>query len=237
MNKKLLISLAPLLAIAAFALVPAAQALVPHYYKNNVKLNAGERVQTIGWGVLALASTTTPGKFIECHIAAAGYVEDPAPQATTPGAGATEAFTPYKCISALTCPPAAPFASAAPEESSGPIAGEVASLPWPSTLTREVVGAFENFRPETTGVDVLIGCHVGSEYGPFAGGAKEVILVVRPYYINGACTALNPPFVEFGPGSGELEQEGSGGTIKAKIEGELKILGFETQECISVAFP
>jgi hypothetical protein len=241
MNRKLFVSLAPLLAIAAFAVLPvAAQATgLPHYYKNNVVITPAEgKIPTIGWGVISLASTTTPGKFVECKNAVGGYVENKAPFATTPGEGATQSFAAYECTSALSCPGGAPFASAQPEKFNGPAKApepaEVASLPWLSKLTEE---SPPTIRTETTGVDVRISCHVGSEYGPDVGGVKEVIGAgekgQRPVSLPGGGTALNPPFVEFGPGSGELEQEGSAGAVKGKTEGEVKALGFESQDVIT----
>jgi hypothetical protein len=45
---------------------------------------------------------------------------------------------------------------------------------------------------------------------------------------------VHPGGVLFGEGSGELEGEGGGGVITFKTEGELKTLGYVSQELINV---
>ena len=119
----------------------------------------------------------------------------------------------------------------------GCVAGESTALvaeelPWHNILTEEALGTI---RQETTGVKVLIKCLVGgkveSEYR-FLTGEKGL----RPGSKRGT-SALHPSFFDYGEGSGELEAEGSSGTITRKVEGAVKILGFDAQELISISDP
>jgi hypothetical protein len=48
---------------------------------------------------------------------------------------------------------------------------------------------------------------------------------------------LHPGFLEYGEGSGELELEHCEGTITFKLEGIVKVLGYNAQEVISVKNP
>ena len=93
MNRKRLITLAPLLAIAAFAVMPGPAQAVPHVYKNGVPGAEGKIVREVGWGTL----TTLNEKLgsVECHAIRAGFDENP----TGGGAakGKVQAFTPYEC--------------------------------------------------------------------------------------------------------------------------------------------
>jgi hypothetical protein len=84
MSKKLFISLAPLLALAAFAVLPAAsQATTPHNFANGAILpesngNAAEAEEgapyVIGWGTLSLKGETglAKGSGLQCHNVVGG---------------------------------------------------------------------------------------------------------------------------------------------------------------------
>jgi len=50
-------------------------------------------------------------------------------------------------------------------------------------------------------------------------------------------SATHPTFLEFGATSGALEAEGSAGAVQARVEGELKVLGYEEQELIAARTP
>jgi hypothetical protein len=83
MSKKLLISLAPLVATVAFAVTPGVAQASPHWYKNGVLIPAGTAVPTLSWGTLTLAAGTTS---VSCQNAALAYSENP----TGGGAGESE---------------------------------------------------------------------------------------------------------------------------------------------------
>jgi hypothetical protein len=55
---------------------------------------------------------------------------------------------------------------------------------------------------------------------------------LKPKVLHGT-SATHPGFEEFEPGSGELEVEGSGGSVTVQLEGEDKQLGFSEQELIN----
>jgi hypothetical protein len=228
MNKKLLISLA----IVAFAVTPAAaQATAPHWYADNVFVTGAPNVH--GWGVLTLASTTNPGKFVECEVSEAGTVSNPGGVTGPAGVDAINMLVAFgvnnssSCVSALTCPPAAPEAFVTGYPTSGPA---IPNLPkWPSVLEEQPAGVI---RDKITGVNVRIECFTAA-HG--FGGSVTYVGSTAPCADNGT-SALFPSFLEWCGGSGELEQQGSGGTIKAKLEGEVQFLG-NFGELISVKNP
>jgi hypothetical protein len=234
MNKKFLISLAPLLAIAAFAMATTAQA-APHYYSNNVIVGT-EPKNVTAWGTITLALTKPPalvGTTITCHNSAAGQIKNPAGVGGGPGEGNTELFATYKCESEKNCllgettmVKAERLPSTLPPAAQGP--------GWPSVLTEEVVGTI---RAETTNIEVDIDCvkagkvekETKFDIGPGEKGQ-------RPKAVKGT-SALHPGFLEFGVGSGELEVVGSSNTVSGKTEGEVKVLGYEEQELINSKSP
>ncbi len=210
MSKKLLISLAPLVATAALAVVPAvSQATEPFYLKNGVKAPAAA-TQVIAWGTLTLSGAAE----ITCKNAVAGNIENPASGA---GTGSTAVFATYGCESVICT------------EHPGTQPGvEAKKLPWPNVL--EVVeGAV---RQKSTGVDVTVGCEAPPPAEHTLSGVN-FIGENNPKAEHGT-SALHPGFDEFGPGTGELELEGSGGTVKGGTIGQLHDLGSKSQELINV---
>jgi hypothetical protein len=157
-SKKLVTSVALLLATAAFVVLPAAaMGETPHYTVNNVNAGA-EAVTTTAWGTITLKGTKggVPGSFITCHNVAAGTLENPGGgnPATdkVPGSGLTQVFATFDCESEGICP-----AGTTP----GVIAEE---LPWGNVL--EISGAL--IRQATGGtvgktVKVFITCSVGKK--------------------------------------------------------------------------
>lgn len=198
MSKKLFISLAPLLAIAAFAVTPM-EAQAAHYTVGGVTAGS-EPTTVIGWGTLTLTTVVGGTGNITCHNASAGTIDNVAGV----GHGSTQVFATYDCES-TTCP----AENAATAE----------ALPWPSVLTEAKVGTI---RSETTKVKVKITCKAGET---LLGGANFVGANFPT--VKKGSSALHPGFIEFDPASGELEVEGSGGTVKGKTEGEAKLLGYE----------
>jgi hypothetical protein len=138
------------------------------------------------------------------------------------GEGLTQVLATFDCESEGICP-------------TGQSAALVAEkLPWHNTLTEEVAGVI---RQETTGVNVFIECLAGEKVeggSKFVTGAGEKGL--RPTSVSGT-SALHPAFVEFDEASGELEAEGSGGTITRRAQGVLKVLGYNAQELITTGNP
>lgn len=227
MKRKLLTGLAPLLVIAAFAALPiAAQATSPHYYVNSAKLKENGKTSqktSTAWGTITLKGTKggAPGNKITCHNVAAGTLENPVGGGS--GEGSTQVFATFDCEQELVCP----------AEATG-VRVTSSKTPWHNVLTEEVAGTI---RQETTGVRVLIECfHEETKIAeiPFVIGATEK--GQRPNEKAGS-SALHPGFLEFGEGSGELEVEGSAGTITGKTEGTVKALGYNAQELIGVANP
>ena len=56
MSKKLLIGLAPVLATAAFVVMPAVAQALPHYYVDGTKAAEGKLFPDLSWGTLTLAT-------------------------------------------------------------------------------------------------------------------------------------------------------------------------------------
>ena len=100
MNKKILTSLAPLLAIAALAVMPTASpALIPHWYKIT-RLRGGTRVKTIFWGnPVNLAQENAAGA-VNCVTSGTGVIENPVPGGALgpAGVGETTSLTFTNCV-------------------------------------------------------------------------------------------------------------------------------------------
>jgi hypothetical protein len=142
MPKKLLAGIAPMLAIVAFAVVPAVAQAEPHWYQKKTLLPvAPTTVATAGTLILnALGATTS------CNVSDAEEIWNPV------GGGAgqdlTTAFNLSKCkvkVGSAACP-------------KGAITVLAEGLPWPSRLFTEPPATI---RDEITKVRLNIGC-VGS---------------------------------------------------------------------------
>jgi len=103
MSKKLF-SLAPLLAIVAFAVVPAAsQAANPHWYKSGGRLAENSKLPVVTFGGATNLAQNSPAGEINCKAVGAGYVENPKGTAPNTGAkgpagtGKTESSNFYEC--------------------------------------------------------------------------------------------------------------------------------------------
>ena len=193
----------------------------PHYYSNLALVGSTPRT-TIEWGTITLraAKGGVAGSFVTCHTVGAGPISNPS--GGFPGEGSTQAFATFACESEGVCPPGQSTA----------LVGE--GLPWHEILTEETLSTT---RQETTNLTLRIECLVGEKV---EGGSKFVVgsgeKGLRPAFAQGT-EALHPPFLEFGEGSGELEAEGSGGTVTRKAEGAVKLLGYNAQELLSVKDP
>jgi len=107
MSKKLLISIVPLLATAAFVVMPAAAQAGPEYYVNGAHLKVGEIKPTLSYGTLTLAVPGHPS--VSCQNAALGYIENTlvsvGPPEVTQGIDETDNFDTSNCkLSTGECP-------------------------------------------------------------------------------------------------------------------------------------
>jgi hypothetical protein len=190
MNKKLLISLVPLLATAAFAVMPAAaQATTckeahdqstpgspvnatetcPHWFRNGqgpgTRIAAEEPVDVVLSGTLTLKTLTGGSGEVTCHNVVGATDENPGtgPKGP-PGTDVTESFDPYNCTS-TSCSASNPggprtYISVRAEPSS---LGRAGNLGWPSHLVQEgFAGSPPDplVRDESELVKVNVICHI-----------------------------------------------------------------------------
>jgi len=220
MRKKLLVSLAPLVAVVAFVAVPAvAQAVTPHYFVNNNKLEEGVKQSIVTYGKLALTPEVPSPIPTECENAVAGYIENPV--GGGPGIEVTEAFTSYSCHN-TECEAGGGKIGVIFENENAP--GLRLQISWPAELTNAVAGTI---RLKSTNVAVYVHCQFaytpptekpGS--GPFVGleerntaeynGGTKVTCTTKapgvqePLQVPG--TSLSKPGeTEFDSGAGKLE--------------------------------
>jgi hypothetical protein len=217
MHRKLLASLAPLLAIAAFAVMPAAAQAVPHWYKSGVLLKEGQRVQTITWGTVSII--TAVGNFI-CKKSNAEDIENPI--GGGPGVDRMVLFDLYECVA-----PGCPLETRV----------EAFKLPW---LTELTIGSGGEILHKIKGIKLVLGCWKGPPTGPgnvstAERGIPEVLLSAEgeltPKWTNGP-SATKPSFDECGPESALLSEIGP-----VQITCKDKYLGFIEQELIQVKNP
>ncbi len=180
MNRKLLASLAPLLAITAFAFAAAAAQAEPHWYKKNALVGSSPvTVATAGTLTLNALSAT-----IKCKVADSEEIWNPA------GGGAgqdlVQAFVLSGCknkVSSAACP-------------KGKLEVKAEALPWPSRLfSTPPPGSV--IRDEIAGIRLLVACisSAGTVGDVFEGS-------LTPEVGNGA-------LIFGGPGGGMLFDSGS----------------------------
>jgi len=212
MSKKVLISLAPLFATIAFAVLPAAAQASPHWFKSNVELAAAEELPLVGWGTLTL--TAHEIGTIECQNVAGGDVQNTALAPSGVGIAEIEQFVPYDCTG--ICPE---VWKVTPE-----------GLPWDGELTE--VASESNKKRARLGITKPIIIHVEC---PGLIINEKFKGELTPSTNNGT-SATKPSFIEFDhpvgkPGSGHLTGpvlgEGAAGG-KAKVE------GYNEQEVLTV---
>jgi hypothetical protein len=225
MTKRLLIGLAPLLAGAALASLPAAaQATEPCWTRNSnlcSTVKESPEVEVYSFGTLTLKGTKGPSFEVTCLVSTAGTIKN---KVGGKGEGQTTDFSPGLC-EGTTC-------SAYTE-----ILAE--SLPWPSLLEETTP---PTIRPKTTGIKVNVLCWASQEAKEKAieekGEAEKPLSSatfvgsLQPEYINKPSVHPQASLAEFGVGSGELELEGSGGTVSARVEGHLATVGYNNEEVI-----
>jgi len=253
MFKKLFIGLAPLLVIAAFAVMPVvAQAEPKHWYRNGAKLAEGTVVPIVMFGGKIDVSQQNALGGPDCKTVAGGTIENPI--GGGPGVGRTNSLNFYECKApsceaevlktfgvegrlrttiqntpAATEEPAFPGWSDALEES------EVAG----TSSVREKIGEpFESFKtPSPTGMmrETQI-CEKAPTKEPVIsafseGELKPEVGIAKAGNLNGT-TPAKPSQVKFGgAGTGAMHSEVAGETT---FFGSLKYLGYNEQELITV---
>jgi hypothetical protein len=140
MKAKLFASLAPLLAIAAFAVVPAAAQAEPHWYKKLALIGTAP-VTTTTSGTLTLNAL---GSTIVCKLSDAEEIWNPT---GGPGVDLVTSFVLSPCknkVASPVCP-------------KGSITVKAEALPWPSRLVSTPPPS-SVIRDEIVGVKLLVGC-------------------------------------------------------------------------------
>jgi hypothetical protein len=188
----------------SFTTLPAS-----HWYGNGVPVGS-EPVTVISWGTITLKTVVGGSGEVTCHTVAAGTVRNPEPFGTTLGVGSTQVWASFHCES-TTCP----FTSVV----------TAGSLPWASAVEREGT----SMRIKTTALSVRIDCQKEGK----SEGSETFVGAVAPSAKHGT-SSLHPGSVEYDAGAGSLEKEASKGGVLGKLEGEVKVLGYNEQELINV---
>jgi len=197
MNKKLLISLAPLLATAAFAVMPAAAQASPHWFKNGVAIKSTvTELPIVAWGTLTL--TAREIGTIECQNVAGGDIHNTGNAPEGVGVDEVERFDPYDCVG--VCPEV------------WKVTGE--GLPWPSELIEKEGKLEDKIGTVASPIIIHVECPGLVINTQFKGELTPTT--------NNGTSALKPSFLELSASSGTLTSEllgpgGAGG--KAKVEG------------------
>jgi len=253
MSKKLFTSIAPLLAVAAFAAMPvAAQAVTQHWYKSGSILAAGTSEPIITWGGETNLSQNSGIGEINCRQTGGGTIENPIGGGA--GIGRTNAVFFFECKSpqceaqvrekfgvegrgtattqnnpAATKEPAFPGWNNVLEEST--VAG-VSSI-------REKVGEpFVSFKtPSPPGmIRATVGCEIAASKTPvveaiFEGELKPEVGAAKGGNVNGT-SASKPSIARFnGPSTGALPSSLAG---EGTNLGQVKFIGYNEQEIITV---
>lgn len=178
MRKKLAV-LAPLLAVMAFAVIPASAQAVPHWYKKNVLIGSAP-IPAATAGVLELTSL---GTTIKCKVKDTEEIWNPA--SGGPGEDLMTAFQLVKCKNSpgnSACPP-------------GKVEVFANGLPWPSVLVSTTTSP-PAILDEIKKVRLLVRCIPGTVGDEFEGTlSPEVVgnvLVFGPGSGTLTDASLNP---------------------------------------------
>jgi len=237
MDRKLFISVVPLLAVVALAMTPvAAQAKqcttgskvegpCPHWLVGG-KQGTGP-ISVSLWGTLSVPSE---GGTITCENAAIGDVSNPAVvKPATDGASGEDSlfFSSGFCVEGA-CP--------------GVAYEQAVGQPWPSEL---VENANHEVQDNIHGMKLIIGCENPLEKGSGPGfspnGGKligettelETTATDRlaPLFASGTSGCNKPSLLEFVAPENKLV--GLGGALNAKVEGAFKICGYEKSQLVT----
>jgi hypothetical protein len=226
------LTLTALVAIAAFAVIPAAAQAEPHFYSNHVALPAesggpgAEGKDIIAWGKLVLV-TKTIGT-ITCQNEFGGDAYNPGGATGAAGESKVDAYAVYDCTN---------------EDCEVALKSKMEIVPeglnkfgeWESKLTEPELEIIRlkvgNTTPESpTQIKFLIACPpngLGEIKTPSRGE-------LTPKLKNGTLIGSAPSKIEFGAGSGELELAG---VREGAVTGALKVMGYNEAEIISTSNP
>jgi len=248
MFKRLLAVLAPIVAVAALAAMPAVSQAAPHYYRNGVLIPEGTKVPILEWGRLTMEGEPGGGVF-SCPTVTGGFVENPI--GGEAGIGATEAFSTYHCEN-VECP-AGPIELAGKKyEKAFAVTYPPQYLPWRSVLIEPEAG---KIRADTSGVVEQVGCYATpltraemereTASGPgedelFPLAATVTCVTTPPEHeqtplVEKGTSAASPTKLVFDAKADTLSC--AGGAFDGKTLKSLKLIGYNASELISVRNP
>jgi len=217
MPRKLLFSLATLLASITFMLVPGTALAVPHWYENGVLVAEAKPLPVLSWGTIKVINEETLGEF-ECRAVSGGIVENP--RGAREGNGLISALDIYECV-IPEC-----------ELSGGQLQRLAAEQPDEVPWDTNIIASEGLFREQIESVTLKLECREkpkGAELFSTTFTGK-----LSPKYLNGSAIGSKPSTLEFDSGSGELENVEFG---PAKIRGKLKTMGYTGQEIVAIRNP
>jgi hypothetical protein len=253
MKRRFLIGLAPLFAIAAFAVMPvAAQAATQHWYQNATLATAGEEIPVVTFGNEENLSQTSGLGEINCKGVGGGVIDNPLGGGA--GEGKSNASSFYECKSAK-CEEEVLKATGVPGRgtattSNAPSSTKEPAFPgWTNILEESTVGGVSSIREKigepfvtfkTPSPPGMIRATVDCTVAPtgqvvseaiFEGELKPEIGVAKTANLNGN-SAGAPSQAKFnGESTGGLHSpQGGVGTNK----GNVKFEGYFHQEVITV---
>jgi len=246
MSKKLFISLAPLVVVAAFAVMPvAAQAAAPHFYSAGTEIKPGTVVPVVSWGGKTNLSQTSNIGEINCRGVGGGTLENPVGGGAGEGISRESTFfecKSEKCEKAATEDgiPLTPYATT----NEGTNALEGKPLAWKNILTggpgateiSETIGEpfSGTFGKPTAGEIVAdVNCETPPGFEPhIVGVAAKFEGELNPKMKNGAKEGSKPSEAVFsGAPTGALHSEVGG---EGTNSGSVKFEGYNLQELITV---
>jgi hypothetical protein len=228
MSKKLYAAFAPLLAVVAFAAMPATSQAAFHWYTckheatathkfsdsecQKTVANTGSwewvrlpftsaKTQVITFGKLTVSWSS--GIVMTCKVIEAGNIWN-VTEATL-GQDNIEVFVNYECTSPQCVP----------------VSVTAQNLPWETELA---AGPIDKIGTVAKPIEVTVNC---------AGTVLTFKGQLSPKVVNS--TETEPTFEQFTAATGELEEPALG--LKEKVEGKVRVLGFEHGEDIQVRNP
>jgi hypothetical protein len=253
MKKRFLIGLAPLFAIAAFAVMPvAAQAVTQHWYSNGVLATEGESVPVVTFGGETNLSQKSGLGEINCRGTGGGVIENPVGGGA--GAGKSNAGGFYEC-KAPECEAEVKLKTGLEGRGTAtlqnqPSSTKEAAFPgWTNLLEESTVGGVASIRekigepfvtfktPSPAGmIRATVDCTIAANQqvvaeAIFEGELKPEIGAAKKGNTNGTSAAK--------PSSARFEGESTGGLHSSLAGvgvnfGSVKYLGYNNQELITV---
>jgi hypothetical protein len=250
--RKLLTSLAPLLAIAVLGIMPAAAAAEEgHWYKNGTILKEGSTIPFVTWGGSTNVAQSSELGETNCRTVGGGTLTNPAGGGH--GEGKANEYEFYECKSAA-CEKAA-------GETGLPLGPHVqagVAIPWKliiegailvagivkELLHKNVVPAMAHAAMAEPGaINETISCETPPGFEPHVVGYAESLsggieAKIGPGH-NGTSTSKPSVFAFFGS-EGEQVWHGEGakdGEVKMAWSGEEKYQGYNAQELLTVQVP